>query len=95
MPGRENAGRAAPKKWEWWDGICHGGRDGHRDKAPGAFFLPDGNLQDIGMEDIMRFAAANGIVRILADIPGKEGVPEQYGRLGFRRAYLYRCYQKK
>ncbi len=25
----------------------------------------------------------------------REGLPEQYGRLGFRRAYLYRCYQKK
>ena len=35
-----------------------------------------------------------GRVRILADIPGREGLPEQYGWLGFRRAYLYRCYQK-
>ena len=35
-----------------------------------------------------------GWVRILADIPGREGLPEQYGWLGFRRAYLYRCYQK-
>ena len=41
-------------------------------KRQGLLFLPDGNLQDIGMEDIIRFAAANGIVRILADIPGKE-----------------------
>lgn len=57
-------------------------------------FLSDGNLPDIGMEDILRFAAANGIVRILADIQGREGLPEQYGRLGFCRAYLYRCYQK-
>ena len=57
--------------------------------------MPDGDLPDIGMEDILRFAAANGIVRILADIPGREGLPEQYGWLGFRRAYLYRCYQKK
>ena len=54
-----------------------------------------GKMSDIGMEDILRLAAANGIVRILADIPGKEGLPEQYGRLGFCRAYLYRCYQKK
>ena len=46
------------------------------------------------MEDILWFAVANGIVRILADIPGREELPEQYGRLGFRRAYLYRCYQK-
>jgi len=63
-------------------------------KRQGLIFLPDGNLQDIGMEDILRFAAANGIVRILADIPGKEELPEQYGWLGFRRSYLYRCYQK-
>ena len=31
----------------------------------------------------------NGIVRILADIPGKEELPKQYGRPGFRRAYFY------
>jgi hypothetical protein len=55
----------------------------------------DGNLPDTGMEDILWFAVANGIVRILADIPGRGELPEQYGRLGFHRAYLYRCYQKK
>ena len=33
--------------------------------------------------------------QIMADIPGREELPEQYGRLGFCRAYLYRCYQKK
>ena len=64
-------------------------------KRQGFLFLPDGNLPDTGMEDILRFAAANGIIRILADLPGKEGLPEQYGRLGFCRAYRYRCYQKK
>lgn len=64
-------------------------------KRQGLLFLPDRNLPDISMEDILRFAVANGTVRILADIPGKEGPPEQYGRLGFCRAYLYRCYQKK
>ena len=65
-------------------------------KRQGLLFLPDRNLPDTGMEDILRFAAAIGIVRILADIPGweGEGLPEQYGRLGFRKAYLYRCYQK-
>ena len=64
-------------------------------KRQGLLFLPDGNLPDTGLEDILRFAAANGIVRILADIPGgEEELPEQYGRLGFCRAYLYRCYQK-
>ena len=64
-------------------------------KRQGLLFIPDGNLPDIGMEDILRFAATNGIVRILADIPGRGELPEQYGRLGFYRAYLYRCYQKK
>lgn len=63
-------------------------------KRQGLLFLPDGNLPDTGLEDILRFSMTNGIVRILADIPGREGLPEQYGRLGFRRAYLYRCYQK-
>ena len=64
-------------------------------KRQGFLFLPDGNLPDMGMEDILRFAAANGIARILADIPGKGELPKQYGRLGFRRSYFYRCYQKK
>ena len=63
-------------------------------KRKGLLLLPDGNLSDTGLEDILRFAAANGIVRILADIPGEEELPEQYRRLGFYRAYLYRCYQK-
>ena len=52
-------------------------------KRQGLLFLPDGNLPDIGMEGILRFAAANGIVKILADIPGRERLTEQYGRLGF------------
>ena len=64
-------------------------------KRQGLLFLLDGNLPDISMEDILRFAVANGIVRILADISGRGELPEQYGRLGFHRAYLYRCYQKK
>ena len=64
-------------------------------KRQGLLFLPDGNLLEIRLEDILRFAAANGIVKILADIPGREELSEQYGRLGFYRAYLYRCYQKK
>ena len=63
-------------------------------KHQGLLFLPDGDLPDTGLEDILRFAAANGMVKILADIPGEEELPEQYGRLGFCRAYLYRHYQK-
>ena len=58
-------------------------------------FLPDGNLPGVEIEDILRFSVDNGVTRILADIPGKEELPEQYGRSGFRRAYLYRCYQKE
>ena len=64
-------------------------------KRQGLLLLPDGNLPDTGLEDILRFSVENGIVRILADIPGKEELPEQYGRLGFRRAYFYRCYQRE
>lgn len=63
-------------------------------KHQGLLFLPDGNLLDTGLEDILQFSVTNGIVRILADISGKEELPEQYERAGFRRAYLYRCYQK-
>ena len=63
-------------------------------KHQGLLFLPDGNLPDTGLEDILRFAAANGIVKVLADIPGEEELPEQYGRLGLCRAYLHRRYQK-
>ncbi|MDE6318931.1 MAG: hypothetical protein K2M22_04365 [Lachnospiraceae bacterium] len=58
-------------------------------------FLPDGNLPFVDIENILRFSVDNGVTRILADIPGKEELPEQYGRAGFHRAYLYRCYQKE
>ena len=58
-------------------------------------FLPDGSLPGVGIEDILRFSVDNGVTRILADILGKEELPEQYGRAGFHRAYLYRCYQKE
>ena len=58
-------------------------------------FLPDGNLPGVEIEDILRFSVDNGVTRILADILGKEELPEHYGRAGFQRAYLYRCYQKE
>ena len=58
-------------------------------------FLPDGNLPGVEIEDILRFSVDNGVTRILADIPGKEELPEQYGCAGFHRVYLYRCYQKE
>ena len=58
-------------------------------------FLPDGNLPFVDIENILRFSVDNGVTRILADIPGKEELPEQYGRAGFHRTYLYRCYQKE
>ena len=54
-----------------------------------------GNLPCVGIEDILRFKVADGITRILADIPGKEKLPEQYERAGFHRAYFYRCYHKE
>ena len=43
----------------------------------------------------MQFGVENGITQILADIPGREELPEQYKRAGFSKAYLYRCYQKE
>ena len=59
-------------------------------------FLPDGNLPDnVDLDDILRFSMINGITKVLADIPAKEELPEQYKRAGFNRAYLYRCYQKE
>ena len=58
-------------------------------------FLPDGNLPFVDIENILRFSVDNGVTRMLADIPGQEELPEQYGRAGFCRAYLYRCYQKE
>lgn len=64
-------------------------------KQQGLLFLPDGNLPCVSIEDILQFGAADGVTRILADIPGKEELPERYERAGFHRAYLYRCYQKE
>jgi len=59
-------------------------------------FLPDGNLPDnVNLGDILRFSRNNGIKKVLADIPEKADLPEQYKRAGFNRAYLYRCYQKQ
>lgn len=54
-------------------------------------FLPD----DVNIEDILHFSIMNGIKKVLADIPAKGELPEQYKRAGFNRAYLYRCYQKQ
>ena len=64
-------------------------------KGQELLFLPEGNLLGVRIESIVRFSMAEGISRILADIPGKEELPEQYGRMGFGRAYLYRCYYKE
>ncbi len=59
-------------------------------------FLPDGILPDsTGLEEVLQFGVENGITQILADIPGREELPEQYKRAGFSKAYLYRCYQKE
>ncbi len=65
-------------------------------KGQELLFLPDGNLSDdVAIEDILQFSIMNGIKKILADIPAKEELPEQYKRAGFNRVYLYRCYQKE
>ena len=65
-------------------------------KRQNLLFLPDGNLPDgTDLEEILQFGVENGITQILADIPGREELPEQYKRAGFSKAYLYRCYQKE
>ncbi len=33
--------------------------------------------------------------KVLADLSAREELPEQYKRVGFNRAYLYRCYQQE
>ena len=77
-----------------WNLTAGAGKMSMKEKMQGVLFLKNGNLPDPGIEDILRFFVENGIARILADIPGKEELSEQYGQMGFRRAYLYRCYQK-
>lgn len=65
-------------------------------KKQNLLFLPDGILPDsTGLEEVLQFGVENGITKILADIPGREELPEQYKRAGFSKAYLYRCYQKE
>ena len=65
-------------------------------KRQNLLFLPDGNLPDgIDLEEVLQFGVENGITQILADIPGREELSEQYKRAGFSKAYLYRCYQKE
>lgn len=65
-------------------------------KRQNFLFLPDGNLPDgIDLEEVLQFGVKSGITQILADIPGREELPEQYKRAGFSKAYLYRCYQKE
>lgn len=65
-------------------------------KRQNLLFLPDGNLPDgTDLEEILQFGVENGITQILADIPGREELLEQYKRAGFSKAYLYRCYQKE
>ncbi len=65
-------------------------------KRQGLLFLPDGNLPDnVDLGDILRFSMIHGITKVLADIPAKEELPEQYKRAGFHRVYLYRCYQRQ
>lgn len=65
-------------------------------KKQNLLFLPYGILSDsTGLEEVLQFGVENGITKILADIPGREELPEQYKRAGFSKAYFYRCYQKE
>lgn len=65
-------------------------------KKQNFLFLPDGILPDnTDLEEVLQFGVENGITQILADIPEREELSEQYKRAGFSKAYLYRCYQKE
>lgn len=64
-------------------------------KRQGFLFLPDGNLPEADIENMLQFSVENGITQVLADLPKREELPEAYERAGFHRAYLYRCYQKE
>lgn len=59
------------------------------------FLHGENQPKDTELEDVLQFSIKNGITQILADIPEWEKLPEQYERVGFRKAYLYRCYQKR
>ena len=64
-------------------------------KQQGLLFLPDGKMPCADIEDLVRFSIANRVTQILADIPEQDELPEEYGRAGFYKAYLYRCYHKE
>lgn len=65
-------------------------------KRQGLLFLPDGKLPGgVEIEDIFLFAAENRISGILADISENEELTASYRETGFRKAYLYRCYQRE
>ena len=60
-------------------------------KIQGGVFLKNGND---GTEYVMAGEKAIGIKRQGLLLLPDGNLPEQYGRLGFHRACLYRCYQK-
>ena len=64
-------------------------------KRQGLLFLLDGKMPCVNIEDIVRFSVEKGVTQILADIPERDELPEGYERVGFCRAYLYRCDQKE
>ena len=64
-------------------------------KRQGLLFLLDGKMPCVNIEDIVRFSVEKGVTQILADIPERDELPDGYERVGFCRAYLYRCYQKE
>lgn len=59
-------------------------------------YLPDGNLScKLKINDIFQFAAENQISRILVNIRENETLSAHYQKSGFRKLYLYHCYQKE
>lgn len=59
-------------------------------------YLPNGKLPcEIEIDDIFQFAVGSQISRIVVNIPENENLLAHYQKLGFHKAYLYRCYQKE
>lgn len=58
-------------------------------------YLPDGKLDcDTDMENMIQSAIKKRNARIVADISEDRELLKYYEKMGFRKAYLYRCYQK-
>lgn len=63
-------------------------------KCQGLLYLPNGKLScGVKINDILLFAAGDRISKILVDIPENEKLISYYREAGFRKVYIYRCYQ--